>query len=81
MAEGCATIARSANRSLARSNDDETKNIIVLSNLQTATTGFRGTRICVAEPPGDEGRLAIVAISCRKPHTSFLEDVLTGLSR
>ena len=53
MAEGCVMVAPGAKGSFPWSTEDATKptNISPRSNPHTRTTGFQGTRICMAEPP------------------------------
>src|SRR5437868_13575850 len=54
IAEGCVMVAPGAKGFFPSSTDDATKpkNIIALSSPHTRTTGFQGTRIRMAEPPG-----------------------------
>jgi hypothetical protein len=56
MAEGCVIVAPGAKGSFPSSTDEATKpkNMIALSNPHTRTTGFQGTRICMAEHSEDE---------------------------
>lgn len=73
-------VAPGANGSCPLSTEDATKptRIIPLNNPQTRTTGFQGTRIYMAEPPGDEERFAISVTILRKAQT--FHEVLTSVS-
>ena len=71
-------VAPGAKGSFPSSTDDATNptNIIPLSNPHTRTTGFQGTRIRMAEPPGDEERPTITAIILGNPRHIFEKIVL-----
>jgi hypothetical protein len=62
-------VAPGANGSCPLSTDDATKptRIIPLNNPQTRTTGFQGTRIYMAEPPGTKSGPRIPILYCEKP--------------
>src|SRR5579872_7374490 len=71
MAEGWVMVAPGANGSFPSSTADATKpkNIIALNNPHTRTTGFQGTRICMAEPPGTKSRSRLPVLYCETPQT------------
>ena len=71
----CATpafFALDANGSFPASTEDATKliSIIQLNNPHTRTTGFQGTRIRMAEPPGTKSGLQLRLLYGEKRHCS-----------
>ena len=79
MAAGCVMVAAGAKGSFPSSSDDATKptNIIPLSNPQTRTTGFQGTRICMTEPPGTKSAAYdFPLLYCQEPQTYFVKILL-----
>ena len=62
-------VAPGAKGSFPSSTDDATKpkNIIALSNPHTRTTGFQGTRMYMAEPPGTKSGSRLPLLYCEKP--------------
>src|SRR5579864_8301937 len=74
MAEGCVMVAPGAKGSFPSSTDDATKpkKIIPLSNPHTRTTGFQGTRIRMAEPPGTKSGSRLPLLYCEtNEHLSY----------
>src|SRR5208282_2279064 len=74
-AGGCVMVAPGAKGFFPSSSDDATKptSIIPLSNPHTKTTGFQGTRISMAEPPGTKCGLRFTAIVLPKTPNLFRE--------
>jgi Chromate resistance exported protein len=69
-------VAPGAKGSFPSSTDDATKpkNIIPLSNPHTRTTGFQGTRICMAEPPRTKSAAYnLLLLYCQEPQTYFVK--------
>jgi hypothetical protein len=62
-----------ANGFFPSSREDATKltSIIPLSNPYTRTTGFHGTRIRMAEPPGTKSASLLTALYCETPDISL----------
>jgi len=69
MAEGRVIVAPGAKGSFPSSTDDAMKptNIIALSKPHTRTTGFQGTRIRMAEPPGTKSGSRLPLLYCEDP--------------
>jgi hypothetical protein len=78
MPEGCVMVAPGAKGSFPSSTDDATKpkNIIALSNPHTKTTGFQGTRIRIAEPPGTNSGLGLPLLYGEERQTYFMKILL-----
>ena len=70
-------VAPGANGSCPLSTDDATKptSIIPLSNPQTRTTGFQGTRIYMAEPPGTKSGSLLPVLYCETPRHFFVNSL------
>jgi hypothetical protein len=69
-------VAPGAKGSFPSSTDDATKpkNIIALSNPHTRTTGFHGTRMYMAEPPGTKSAAYDFTLLYRQePQTYFVK--------
>ena len=76
MAEGSVIVAPGAKGSFPSSTDDAMKptSIIPLSNPHTRTTGFQGTRMYMAEPPGTKSGSRFTAIVLPKSSKLFREN-------
>jgi len=77
---GCVMVAPGAKGSFPWRTEDAMKltSIIPLSNPQTRTTGFQGTRMCIAEPPGTKSASRLQLLYCEKNQTS-LREIRKGL--
>src|ERR1700680_4227068 len=75
MAGGCVMVAPGPKGFFPSSSDDATKptSIIPLSNPHTRTTGFQGTRMYMAEPPGTKSGSLLPVLYCELPRHLFLK--------